>query len=96
MQSLKEEKIPVVVTLQVSADTAQALRKSGSSSGLLKIAHDHGVKLEPLHPNAVDPQLRGFFIVTIPNVADAETIVGKLNQCQGVEAAYVKPPDELP
>lgn len=84
----------IIITLQVSVDTVEALHEGKSS--LLEVAQDLGVTLEPLHPNTQDPHLRRFFTVRVPNAADGKQLINILRRCQGIEAAYVKPPDELP
>jgi hypothetical protein len=49
-----------------------------------------GVALEPLHPSSSDPEL-ATYAVTHVDEADAQTVISQLNDCDGIEGAYVKP-----
>lgn len=57
-----------------------------------------GVGLEPMHPGIDDPELATYFTVEVPD--DDEEIAAQvlvvLSESALVDAAYVKPPDELP
>jgi hypothetical protein len=55
-----------------------------------------GVELEPMHPGTRDPFLAPYFIVEVPDSETAERIVTHLRQSGAIEAAYIKPLDELP
>lgn len=97
---LREEVITMQITVQVSADVARALYQRGpptaESEELLRIMNTFGIKLEPLHRNTYDPSLQRYFIVEVPDRATAQQVMDRLQQLEAVEAAYVKPPDELP
>ncbi|MFD4475758.1 hypothetical protein ACFWPU_06545 [Streptomyces sp. NPDC058471] len=55
-----------------------------------------GVTAEPLHPGADDPSLIGWRRVAVPAGVDAEAVATALRGHPAVEAAYVKPPADLP
>ncbi|MWA09597.1 hypothetical protein [Streptomyces sp. BA2] len=55
-----------------------------------------GVTPEPLHPGADDPALIGWQRVAVPAGMDAEAVATALRGHPAVEAAYVKPPADLP
>ena len=55
-----------------------------------------GASLEQMHPGVADDNLTQYFSVQVPDEADAKEAVDRLRNCQAVEAAYVKPSDELP
>jgi len=88
------------VTVQVSADVARTLHERGSpttgSQELLQTAEELRVVLEPMHPGAEDPHLAPYFTVEVPDSATAEQVIARLQHCKAIEAAYLKPPDELP
>lgn len=99
--------MPVAITLQVTAETAQALRDAvvaqseGGSRSLpvpsaVQLVRDLGVELQPLHPGTSDSELQRFFIVTMEDGERVNQVLESLRECHGIEAAYVKPPDELP
>jgi hypothetical protein len=49
-----------------------------------------------MHPRAADPALQSYFYVTAADPSAAQKIADLLRGLDGVEAAYVKPPDEAP
>ncbi|WP_030607949.1 hypothetical protein [Streptomyces sclerotialus] len=55
-----------------------------------------GVTAEPLHPGVGDPALIGWQRVAVPAGVDAEAVAAALRGHPAVEAAYVKPPADLP
>ncbi|MGH9902135.1 MAG: hypothetical protein ACRD68_10050, partial [Pyrinomonadaceae bacterium] len=63
---------------------------------LLRAAEDLGVELRPLDAGADSPALSRYFTVEVPNREAAERVVARLRRCGAVEAAYLKPPDEMP
>lgn len=91
-------KIQVVII--VSADVARPLQQRGSptagSQELLMIAEELGVLLEPMHPDSDDPLLAPYFMAEVPDSATAEWVITHLRKSKAIEAAYLKPPDELP
>jgi len=88
------------VTTRVRSDVASVLhhRRAAApgSEELLHAAEELGVVLEPVHPNAEDPHLAPYFTVEVPDPATAEQAISRLQDCDAVEAAYLKPPDEMP
>jgi hypothetical protein len=63
---------------------------------LFQAVEELGAALAPVHPGAEDPHLAPYFTVEVPDHATAERVIARLQQCQAVEAAYLKPSDELP
>ncbi|MGW7077872.1 hypothetical protein [Streptomyces sp. NPDC054866] len=55
-----------------------------------------GVTPEPLHPGVDDPALIGWQRVAVSAGMDAEAVATALRGHPAVEAAYVKPPADLP
>jgi hypothetical protein len=49
-----------------------------------------------LHQMSSAGSLRNFFWVDAPDVEMAGRLVERLRELRGVEAAYVKPPDDVP
>lgn len=88
------------VTIKITSNEALALQQKNSSPDvpgeLLQAIEELGVALKPLHPGAKDPDLFTYFKVEVQNFAEAERAVNRLSRCQNVEAAYLKPADELP
>ena len=69
---------------------------SSESEQLLQTAKELGVTLSPMHPSTEDPSLASYFIIEVRERATAEQVIARLSHSHGVEAAYLKPPDELP
>ncbi len=96
----REEVIKMQVTVQVSADVARALHQQGpptaESEAPLRLIETFGLTLEPMHPDTDDPNLQSYFTVEVLDHATAQRVIDRLRQSEAVEAAYVKPPDELP
>lgn len=88
------------VIVQVSADVARALHRGGpptaNSEALLRMMETLGLTLQPMHPATHDPYLQSYLTVEVPDDATAQQVIDRLQQAATVEAAYVKPPDELP
>ena len=88
------------VVIQVSPDIARALHQRsppiGESETLLRTIETFGLKLEPMHPDTNDPDLQSYFKVEVKDQATAQRLIEQLQKLAGIEAAYVKPPDELP
>lgn len=55
-----------------------------------------GAELRPLHPGSNDPTLTKYYTLDVVDAEAAEALLNRLWQFEAVEAAYVKPPDELP
>ena len=92
--------IKIQVIIQVSADVARTLQQRGAptteSRELLKIAEELGVLLEPVHPGAEDPLLAPYFMAEVPDSTTAERVIAHFRKSKAIEAAYFKPPGELP
>jgi hypothetical protein len=43
-----------------------------------------------------DPRLASYFTVEVPDHVTAERVISRLQNCEAVEAAYLKPLDEAP
>ena len=95
------------VMIQLREDAAMELhQQSGQSIGssktetqaeqLLKAASELGVKLEPVHPGQTHPLLAPYFMVETPDRETAEKVINHLNRFEIVEAAYLKPEEQLP
>ena len=55
-----------------------------------------GVDLQPTHPDIDEPLLLPYFQVEVPDEGTAQKVLEQLKKSVEVEAAYVKPADELP
>lgn len=88
------------VTVQVTTDLAPALRHEAPTTeparAIEETVQAAGASLRPLHPGTADASLSRYFAVDVPDVATAQRVARELLSLDGVEAAYVKPPDALP
>ena len=95
-----EEVIKIKIIVQVSADVARSLNhldpQTAESEALSEMIKTLGFTLVPMHPGTDDPSLQRYFIVEVLDDKTAQTVIDQLLQTKGIEAAYIKPPDELP
>ena len=63
---------------------------------ILQILKELGLVLRPVHPGATDPLLAPYFTAEVRDIDQAEQVIQRLRQISVVEAAYVKPPAEMP
>jgi hypothetical protein len=59
-------------------------------------ANELGVNLEPMYPEVSHPTLQPFFIIDVPDQANAEKVIARLAKSAAVEAAYLQPDAEPP
>lgn len=88
-------------TVQVRQEVAPALHGRGSAPPevveLRQRLAELGVTLELVHPGADDPVLAAYLTAEVPDDAELTARVRRiLEESAVVEAAYAKPPDELP
>ncbi len=88
------------VVVKVSSDIGRSLHQRSpptiESAELLRIVEAFGAKLEPMHPSTAELNLMSYFIVEVPDAETAQRIISHLQQSKSIEAAYLKPLDELP
>ncbi|MEI8407869.1 MULTISPECIES: hypothetical protein [unclassified Kribbella] len=71
------------------------VKLSGDADDAVASAAALGIRLRPAHPGSRDPELSTWFIAESSGTDD-ETVVSTLRTFPATEAAYTKPPDELP
>jgi hypothetical protein len=90
----------VQVIIQISIVVAQDLLRhkphTVESEALLKEINTLGLTLEPMHRNTDDPHLQKYFTMEVLDYPTAQLVINNIQQSEAVEAAYVKPLDELP
>ena len=90
----------VIVQLQEDAamelQQGQVDRTSSSTKELLDAAAGLGARLEPLHPGQTHPLLTPYFMVEVADREAAQKVIDSLSRFQIVEAAYLKPPEQMP
>ncbi len=92
------------IEIQLNVDTASAIRARTHSIGSGGTAAERlataltalGLELQPVHPGSVHPTLAPFFSIEVPDEAAARRVVDRLRAMEGVEAAYLRPDNELP
>ena len=90
----------VQITIRVRPEAARGLRQRQATtpvtSELFRTAEDLGVELEPMHPQVSDINLASYYTAEVADIVAAEQAIARLQRCEAVEAAYIKPPDALP
>jgi len=66
------------------------------SRKLADVSQEFGVDIQPIHVGIAIPELASYFGAEVPDLATAEELIVKLKETGIVDAAYVKPADELP
>lgn len=88
------------VVVQVSPDVAPAVRggtpSTEPSREIFDAAAELGVVLDPMDPGSAESPLADYFVVMVADPDLAQDIATRFQRCQAIEAAYVKPPAELP
>ena len=89
------------LTVKVRESEAQELQQeerpsTPAATEVLRAAEELGATLRPMHPGVRDPELSTYFFVEVPDQPTAGRIISRLQNCDAVESAYVKPPDEMP
>ena len=92
------------VIVQLRQDAAIELKhREGTSPELTEetkalqdAAAELKVRLEPLHPGQAHPSLSSYFTVEVPDQKTSEKVIDRLLRIPIVEAAYVKPDEQLP
>lgn len=88
------------ITVRVQTEVASELQNHQSNTNatqeLLTTVAELGVALEPMHSGSESPYLAPYFTVATPNAEVAEQVLNRLQACEAVEGAYIKPPDAMP
>lgn len=87
------------IIAQLTSASAADLRQDTGDAAVARVTQlvqEFGASLYQLHPGSVDPALRRYFVVDMPQPARAEELAERLRGLPGVDAAYVKPPSEAP
>ncbi len=88
------------ITVLVQADTAPSLQQQSppndAARDVLRTADELGVALKAMHPGVADAELSRYFTVDVPDDSTAQRVIERLNACEAVDAAYMKPPEALP
>ena len=88
------------ITLQLDRDIAHELRHGQPPSvhtrEILSTIEALQLSLRPIHPGTADSDMDRYFTVDLDDEASGEELRQRLEGCIGVEAAYIKPADELP
>ena len=88
------------VTVHLSPDTAHQFEVGDSelteATEISQAANELGIVLRPQHPGTSDPILEALYTVDVEGRVQGEQVAARLRTCNGVEAAYFKPADELP
>jgi malic enzyme len=88
--------LTIRVAQQVAPSLARGEAVNPQARELLRLGQELGIRFRPLHPGAEDPRLASYFVVEVADAAAARNVAARLRDCEAVEAAYQKPPDEPP
>ena len=88
--------ITVHVRPEVALQLPQTQQTTPEVQEVVQAVKDLGISLEAMHPGVRDPRLASTFVVEVPDAVTAERVISQLQNCQAIEAAYLKPPEALP
>lgn len=84
------------ITVQLSSSVSQRVRggpRPAAAAALFPWLHH---PLHPVHPDETDLLLESFYAVDVADRDEAARVLTRLQNDPSVEAAYIKPDDELP
>ena len=84
------------IVVQLTPAATKELRAPGARHGHRHVLAWLQEPLTPMHPQTTDPSLASFFEVHVSDPAAASRLAERLQGDPAVDAAYVKPDDELP
>ena len=88
------------ISVQVVIDVARVLHQlappTTDSRELEKLQEELGVSLEPTFPGTQAPDLVIWFTTTAPDTATVDRLTDRLLSSRLIDAAFFKPPGELP
>jgi hypothetical protein len=93
MIQLRED---AAMEMQNQSGQAESMQSNPETERLRKATEELGVRLEPVHPGQTHPLLAPFFMIEVPDKETAEKTIRRLRRFKVVEAAYVKPDEQLP
>ena len=83
------------VTLQLTPAAARRARAPRTRSTGGNVLPWLAYSLQPVHPTTQDPELETFFTIDVREPGEAAELARRLREDPCVEAAYIKPDDEL-
>ena len=89
-------KVTVHIRPDVDFDSNKQQQATRQAREVVEATKNLGVVLEPMHPNVEDSRLANSFAVEVPDAATAEKVISQLQNCDAVEAAYLKPAEAMP
>jgi hypothetical protein len=89
----------LLIVVKISKDIVNAIQNKKHNVDLadeiLNVEREFDVTLKRLHPGINNTDLSTYFTIDVPNSSNARSIITHLQRCKGIEAAYVKPQDDL-
>ncbi len=80
---------------EVDATSVHSGFPSPPAKAIADAVQAHGMVLRPMHPGATGSQAT-WFVVDVPNPVQAQEMLEAIRSLDAVDAAYLKPRDELP
>jgi hypothetical protein len=88
-------RVSIKTTANAAAELLGEKPKSAPIRRLETTVKGAGATLEPMHPDVPDDDLRTYFSAEVEDDR-VEELLDELRGSEGIEGAYVKPPDALP
>ena len=88
------------IIIQVAETFVSSLQgrepRSPATEELLRTAEQLGITLRPMHEGVQVGALAQYYSAEIPDRDSAQHVISRLQACEAVQAAYMKPPAALP
>jgi hypothetical protein len=84
------------VIVQLRDDRDAGPQGAPGLADLARVLDDYALEARRLDPETDDPALDRFYVIDVPPDRALEDLLIRLRALDGVEAAYAKPPDEMP
>ncbi len=84
------------IIVQLKPDAVREIRTRKTREAKAKVLGWLDRTLTPVHVSTADPSLASFFVLDVEDAGEAQRLVTRLLKDRSVEAAYIKPDDELP
>lgn len=86
----------VAASIGLATPTSDQRATPGPAENVIALLTEHGADIAAMHPSTTDPELQTWFLVDVADATSATGLASSLVGVDGVEAAYVQPPAELP
>jgi hypothetical protein len=86
----------IITSPELAAGLSAGHRSNRAVAQVLDTVKKFRLEIRRQFPAVQDPELMRYYVAEVPDETRGEAVAVALRECSGIEAAYLKPPDELP